>query len=222
MYAWPLTLPIVSNREDFLLSVSIFDDDLGSPVNLSGTNGAAFTGNNWTVTDGAIVTTSSTAITIPAFPIGNQLSALALTVGTNLGIVQGDPITITDAGGSGNSITGYVVSYAAQTGALVVQIGVTFQFEIRKKGPHNQGYGMGGYVPFYDFGTGPGGPELSAALGTGITITDVGYLQILIPEATFKKLHGGTHVAALTMTDSVNTRQVFIADLPVLRGRVTN
>jgi hypothetical protein len=222
MYGWPTRLEPVSNREDFVLPVSIFDDELKQPINLSGTNGTAFTGASWTVTDGAIVTASVTSIAIPAFPIGNQLSALALTVGTNLGILAGDPVSIVDPSGQ-NTMLGYVISYAKATGALVAQIGMSFTFEIRKQGPHSPGYGYGGYPAFFDFGTPSGNAaELSASLGNGILITELGYLQITIPEVMFKKLRSGTYRASLVMSDSVNTRQLFVADLPVIYGGVTS
>lgn len=242
MYQNPVLLPQFSNREDFLLTIGLWDDlsynsqtGLYQPISLSGTSlvggpgGPAFTGNNWTVTDGAIATSSTTQITIPTFPIGNQLSALALTVGTNLGILPGDPITIADASGQ-NTMTGYVTSYTAANGALVCQIGCTFQFEIRIAGPHND---SSGYVPWYDMGSYPDyGPLLQASLGNGITIVDVGVIQIFIPETQFRKLGntgassipmdwGGTYRCGLTATDSVNTRQLFIARLPVLSGGVT-
>jgi hypothetical protein len=208
----------MSNREDFLLPVALYDDDLDVPINLSGTTGSG-TFSSWTIVDGAIATTSATTITIPTFPIGNQLSALALSVATDLSITPGDPITITDAVTGQNSMTGYVTRYAAATGALVVQIGVTFQFEIRRGGPKNTG---SGYVTWYDFGTPDNvGPLLSASLGNGIFITDLGTIQITIPEKLFRKLEGGTYMCGLTMTDSVNTRQLLVATLPVVRGGVT-
>ena len=43
MYASPILLPQFSNREDLLLPVSIFDDDTGQPINLSGTTGSGTT-----------------------------------------------------------------------------------------------------------------------------------------------------------------------------------
>ena len=179
---------MMSNREDLLLPVSLFDDDLNQPISLSGTTGGG-TFNGWTVIDGAIATTSTTQITIPQFPIGNQLSSLALTVGIGLNIQPGDPITITDAATGQNSMVGYVLSYAAATGALVVQIGVTFQFEIRKAGPKNPGTG---YISWYDFGTPDNiGPLLSASLGNGIFITDLGTIQITIPARLVRKPRAG-------------------------------
>jgi hypothetical protein len=222
MYANPILLPQFSNREDLLLQMSIFDDDLNTAVNLSGTTGSG-TFNSWNVTDGAIATTSSTSITIPAFPIANQLSSLALTVGTSLGILAGDSITIADSGTGLNTMSGYVLSYTSSTGALVVQIGVTLQFEIRRplnSGPLSYGYGYSSFpaIGRYDDDV----PEITAALGTGILITDVGYLQIMIPEVQLKQLAPGTRRASLTMTDSVNTRQLFMAQLPILMGGVTN
>lgn len=218
----PIFLSPVSNREDFLLSISIFDDDTGDPVNLSNTvtiSGLPFTGSNWTVIDGPIVTTSSTPITIPTPPIGNQLSALTLTVGIGLGFIPGDPVEIRGTNAPNNFMLGTVTSYTPSTGVLVCQIGSTFQFEIRRGSPRNDG---SGYVPWYDFGT-PGdiGAIIRASLGNGVMITDLGYLQVLIPESTFRRLHLGTYHASMTMFDGTNTRQVFIANLPVLYGGVT-
>src|SRR5258705_11857899 len=99
MYLARTLLAPRSNRGDFLESFGLFDDDTGQPIKLDGcttANGQAFTASAWTVTDGLIVTTSANTITIPAFPIGNQVSALALTVGINLNILPGDPVTTAD------------------------------------------------------------------------------------------------------------------------------
>jgi hypothetical protein len=222
MYVNPVLLPQFSNREDFLLTLSVFDDDTGSPVNLSGTTTqfpTGFTGSSWTVTDGAILTNSTTPITIPGYPIGSQLSALSLTVGDNLGILPGDPITISDPTGL-NTMVGYVASYNTGTGALVCQIGLTFQFEIRHISRQHH---SSGYAPFYDLGIAPeDAPILSASLGNGITIIDQGFLQIRIPEAQTRRLRAKTYLACLTATDSQDTRQLFIAKLPEQYGGVTN
>jgi hypothetical protein len=228
MYIYPVQFPQFSNREDFLSTVALFDDDLGTAISLSGTTlaipGAAFTSNAWTIIDGAIVTNSATSITIPNFPIGGQLLALALTVGLNLGILAGDPITIQDTATGKNQMVGYVLSYAAATGALVVQIGMAFEFEIRRwrrpghGGGYSDGYSTSNNIGVYDTGE---GPIISAQLGNGLTIIDIGYLQILIPVSVFGKLHERTYLAALTMTDSVNTRQIFVGELPVQYGGVT-
>ncbi len=200
-----------SNREDFLLTVGIYDDDTGNPVNLSGTLGAG-TFNNWTVTDGAIATTSVTQLTI------GPNTALALIVGVGLGIKAGDFITIADPSGL-NQMFGYATSYNANNGALVVQVGWSFEFEIRQP---RSGFDNSGYVPFYDIGTPGDTPILSATNGTGVSIVDTGIIQILIPEATFRQLHAHTYLCNLTGTDGVNTRQIFIGKLPVLYGGVTN
>lgn len=201
--------------------MSLFDDDTGQPVRLDGTTtalSAPFTGAAWTVKDGAITSSSTTSITIPVYPIANQLSALSLTVGLGLGILASDPISISDATGL-NTMTGYVTSYTPANGALIVQIGCTFQFEIRRSGPRWTG---SGYIPWFDFGVpDEHGPLIKAALGTGILYVDIGIIQILIPEATFKQLHGGTYQMALTVTDSVATRQMFIGALSVQYGGVT-
>lgn len=222
MYAYPIYLPEFSNREDLLLTVSLFDDDTGDALDLSYRTLAMpgdYTNNAWIVTDSAIVTASNTSLTIPDFPIGNQLEAVTLTVGVNLGILPGDPITIADPTGK-NTMTGYVTSYAAATGALVCQIGITFQFEIRSLKRSNDW--DDGYTSSYDaVGSTDYGPIITASLGNGLTIIDLGVLQIRIPELTFRKLHHRSYKASLTMTDSYDTRQPFIARLPIQSGGVS-
>ena len=127
---------------------------------------------------------------------------------------------ITDAAGNA-SVAGYVTSYTVSTGALVVQVGLTFQLEIRSKDPYNR---HSDYSFWYDWGGGaPGGPApiILATLGTGLSIIDMGFLLINIPELTMRRLHHKSYLIALTATDSVNTRQIFIGRLPMLYGGVT-
>jgi hypothetical protein len=217
----PIFLPPTSNREDLLISCSIYDDDTGDPVNLSATataSGMAFTGTSWQVTSGAVSAPFTGSLTIPVPPIGNELSALTLApvIGA---FTPGNAVKIADPTGN-NYMLGTVTSYVPATGAMVVQVGSTFQFEIRRGAPRNDG---SGYVPYYDFGTpDAAAPLIKAALGTGVTIIDIGFLQILIPEITVRQLWLGTYDAYLSMFDGVATRQVFIAKLPVLYGGVTN
>lgn len=239
MFQLETRLPPFSNREDYLLTLALFDDDTLQPLSLSGitlaNTGAPFTSSAWTVTDGAIVTTSATTITIPTFPITgkNNLTALALTVATNLAINPGDPIQIADTLTGLNKLNGYVSSYAAATGALVVQIGWTFQFEIRRGGPRNQG---SGFIPWWDWGTPDDlGPLLTASFSNGyLSLIDMGTVQILIPESVVKTLGAtgvfspsegdapGTYKACMTGTDGVNTRQFLFGSQPIYYGGVTN
>jgi hypothetical protein len=264
MYAYPIYLPEFSNREDLLLTVALFDDDTGDAIDMSGVTRAipgAYTNNLWLVTDGPYVTISNSVLTIPDYPIGDELQAVSLVVDPNLPIMPGDPVSIASLPGgtvvqgpfgpppdpyvteSGanvyvtedsqifppvpsslvpgpNSMTGYVTSYAAATGALVVQIGNTFQFEIRRlKERHDFDFA---YTSSWDwFGTADHAVVLSASLGNGLTMTGTGMLQINIPESQIRKLCHRTYGAALTMTDSQNTRQVFIARLPFQYGGVS-
>lgn len=225
MYAYPTLLPQVSNREDLLQTIQIFDDDTGDPIKLDGcttASGQPFTGAAWTVRDGAIVTTSSTVMTIPVFPIVTaSLGALQLNVGVNLSIVAGDPITIADTPTGTNTMTGYVISYDPGTGTLVCQIGMVFRFEIRRLGPRSNVTGDA-YVPWYDFGVqGEEFPLIVASLGQGISIVDIGVVQVRVPAAMFQRLRGGTYSAAIAFSDSVDTRQVYIGSLPVIPGRLS-
>jgi hypothetical protein len=229
VYGWPVSFPETSNREDLYRTVSIFDDDTGQPINLAGIlnlqNPNGFTGSNWNVKAGISATTSTTLFAIPGYPVSGQLSALTIIVGIGLVINPGDPVTITDVLGQA-SVAGYVVSYTPLSGVLTCQIGLTFQFEVRREHQHPN---SADYGPFFDFGGGsvPGGsaPLITAALGTGLSIIDLGFLLINIPETIVRQLGSFTarsYIAALTATDSVNTRQIMIARLPILYGGVTN
>lgn len=227
MYANQVLLPQFTNREDLLLTLSIFDDDTGQSVNLTGTtlaNPQNFTGSVWNVVvNGNQFSTSFTTITIPYFPNTGQLSALALTIAPNLIVPAGSPIIITDNGNPLNQMIGFVTSYNVSTGAVVCQIGMTFQFEIRRGRPNVGIPEFDGYSTSFGLGfLSDQHPLIAAALGTGVSIIDVGFIQVLIPENTFRQLgETGTYVAALTMTDGISTRQIMIGQLPVLDGGVT-
>ena len=221
MYINPVYLPQFSNREDLLLTVSLFDDDTGQPIKLDGcttVNTQPFTGSAWTVTDGAIVTTSTTPLTVPVFPLFSaSLLNMVLTVGINLSIVGGDPIVIADTATGLNTMSGYVISYSPSTGILVVQIGMAFLFEIRRHRNHN----FDGYSPWLEVGIADVGPILKATNGAGISIIDIGIIQVLIPASRMQQLHGGTYQVGMIFSDGVNTRQISIGTLPVFQGVVS-
>ena len=219
MFAWPVLFPAFSNREDFLVTVSLFDDDTGEALELSGRTLAApgdFTSAAWTVSSGATTTVSATQLTIPDFPIQNELLAVALVVDQNLGILAGDPVLIEDTATGLNTMSGYVTSYVPASGAMVCQIGLSFEFEIR--GSYHQD---DGYSSTWSIGSvGDEQPLISAQLGNGISIVDTGKVQVRIPAATQAKLHHRTYKASMNMTDSYDTRQLFIGKLPILSGGV--
>lgn len=221
MYIIPVLLPQQSNREDFLKTLSLFDDDTGDALDISGRTLAApgdFTAAAWTVTSGAIVTASVTQLTIPDYPIGSDLQAVTCTVGVGLALAAGAPVTIADAVTGLNTMTGYITSYAPATGVLVAQCGPAFEFEIRGHHHHDYdgSYGASSYI-----GTDAcDAPLISAQLGSGISVIDVGMLQIRIPESTMAKLRHRTYGAALSMFDGYDSRQIFIGKLPILSGGV--
>lgn len=223
----------MTNREDFISTNAIYDDISNQPINLTGTILAnpimPFTASAWTIVDGPIVTTSSTTLTIPVPPIGADLLAVTLTVGTNLAIKPSDPVVISDTATRQNQMLGYVTSYSAGSGTLVCQVGVSFQFELRG----DSAGAFSGYSANYDWGLpNDQGAVLRATLGNGISIVDLGYFTIMIPEIQFRGILdipfnsqsntvARTLMASLTMTDTVNTRQLYVGRLPILFGGVT-
>jgi len=219
MYQNPVLFPEMTNREDLLRTVSLFDDDTGEAIDLSGrtlANAGDFTGAVWSVNAGAVVTASATPLTIKDYPIGNEMQALALTVGINQAILAGSPVTIADPTGK-NTMTGFVTSYAAATGKMVVQIGCAFEFEIRSHHHHSDGYG-----PSFGVTDGGDGPIISAQLGNGITVVDLGRAQLRIPASVMAKLHHRTYGVAMAMYLGGETRQLFVGKLPILSGGVSS
>lgn len=222
MYLNPVLLPQQTNREDLLTTVALFDDDTGDAIDVSGRVLAApgdFTSNGWVVKSGAVVTASASVLTIKDYPIGNEMQAIAATVGLGLAIAAGAPVTFADAATGLNTMTGYVTSYAPATGALVAQIGCAFEFEIRGH-HHHHGYG-GGYGSSIAIGSDDcEAPLISAQLGNGISVIDVGKLQIRIPAATMAKLRHRTYGVGMTSFDGYDSRQLFIGRLPIFSGGV--
>lgn len=237
MFQYATYLPPFSNREDYFLTLSMFDDDTLQPIDFSGitlaNTGAPFTAGSWTVTNGRSTTASSTVFSIPPFPVTglNSLTGLGITVGTGLSFNAGDPIQITDTATGKNVLNGYVVSYAANTGALSVQIGWTFQFEIRQGGFRTVG---DGYQTWWDWGVPDDlGPLLQANFANNfLSLISNNIVQILIPAATMQTLGGtsmfgtqnqpGTFNAAMTGTDGVNVRQFLTGKQPIYNGGVTS
>jgi hypothetical protein len=221
MYAWPVLLPIFSNREDFLITDALFDDDTGEAIDLTGRTLAApgpFTSSAWTVVDGAIATTSITKLTIPDYPIGNELQAVTLMVGVGLGILAGDNVTISDTQTGLNSMSGVVTSYNTSTGVLVCQIGSSFDFEIRSHSSNLiDDYG----TQFAMVGTDDSQPLITAQLGSGITIIGLGTIQIRVPASTMQKLRNKTYMASLALYNGPDTRQIFVGKLPMIGGGVS-
>jgi hypothetical protein len=219
MYAWPILFPAQTNREDLVKTVSLFDDDTGDAIDLSGrtlANPGDFTAADWSVTCGDVVTASVSQLTIKDYPIGAELQAVALNVAHDLAIAAGSPVTIADATGL-NTMTGFVTSYAPATGALVCQIGCGFVFEIRgSNSSHPDGYGGAS-----DIGQGCDAPLIAASLGSGITIVDVGRVEVRLAKSLITKLRHKTYSAAMTMSDDEETRQLFVGKLPMLSGGVT-
>jgi hypothetical protein len=220
MYLNPVLFPQQTNREDLLTTVALFDDDTGAAIDVSGRTLAGpgdFTAANWVVTSGVIVTASASVMTIKDYPIGSEMQAIACTVGLGLAITAGAPVTIKDAATGLNTMTGYVTSYAPATGALVVQIGCAFEFEIRGH-HHHHGYG-GGYGSSVAIGSDDcEAPLISAQLGNGISVVDLGKLQLRIPAMTMAKLRHRTYGVGMTSFDGYDSRQLFIGSLPIFSG----
>ncbi len=220
MYAYPVLLPAITNREDFLKTVGLFDDFTGQPIDVSGRtlkNPGDFTAANWTVVDGLINTVSVSQITIKDYPFGNEMQQIPLTVAPNLAILAGDFITVADVLTGLNTLYGYVTSYVAATGALVIQVGVAFDFEMRGSHHHNDFWCD--YGSPWGIGTDSSDtPIVQAQLGSGITVVGVGVIQIKIPAATLFKTRHRSYNIAMAAYLGGDTRQIFLGKQPILYG----
>lgn len=212
MYINPADLPPFSNRESYSLSLDLYDDETGDLINISGTTGSG------TLTSWAVATLNATDTYAGTLTIGPGQFSFTISTGKN--IAAGDSITLTHD--ASNTMFGTVVSYVSATGALVVQIGCTAQFEIRQKAPYYQDDYRD---QFYDGqGLYNSMPILRATVGAGITYPDLGKIQVYFSESDMRKLHLGTYIAALTIasSDGIDVRQVQVGQQPILFGGVTN
>jgi hypothetical protein len=220
MYAYPVLLPAITNREDFLRTVSLFDDDTGQAIDVSGrtlANPGDFTAAAWTVTSGLNVSASVTSLTIKDYPFGNEMQAIALTIGSGLTINPGDPVTIADTATGKNTMTGFVTSYVAATGAMVAQIGCAFDFEMR--GHHHHEFNDCDYGSSSGIGTDISDtPVVQAQLGSGITVVGLGVVQVRIPASTLFKTRHRTYSVAMAVYLGGDTRQILLGKQPILYG----
>lgn len=120
------------------------------------------------------------------------------------------------------SFAPYIGIYDDADGSPVNLSGLTFQLEIRRLG-FGSGHFASPTVPFYDDGP-EASPVLTASLGNGITVVDVGVFQVVFSETQMRTLRAGTYSIACTASDGspAGTRQLFLGRLPVLDGGVTN
>lgn len=117
------------------------------------------------------------------------------------------------------SFAPFIGIYDDADGSPVNLSGLTFQLEIR-----NSGLGSGQFSGAPYFSDVPGAPLLTASLGNGITVVDIGVFQVVFSEIQMRGLRPGTYSIACTVADgsAAGTRQLFIGRLPVLDGGVTN
>ena len=105
----------------------------------------------------------------------------------------------------------------ADTGDDIDLTGYTFACEIRSM-PRHARYGDT-YGEWYDYPDVR--PVIALALGSGITVIDIGKIQLDITIAQMRTLGPGVYSIALTATLDPDTRQIFLGTLPVLYGGVT-
>lgn len=122
------------------------------------------------------------------------------------------------------SFTQLIGVYDDATGDAIDLSGCSIQVEIRRDREHG-GYGFDGYGPNYSIGAHDWcAPILTASIGKGVDIVDVGIFQLYFSETQFRSLSPGMHSinATLTSADGADTRQLFLGRLPIFFGGVTN
>jgi hypothetical protein len=224
MYQLSTQFPPITNRESWTQLIGIYDSDLGTPINLTNTNGTGLF-SPWTVQTSATLYGSPIVTSASPTPliIGNGVFNDVIPVG--LAIVPGQYVTYTAQNALTNFMTGVVNSYNAATGAIQFTIvTVSIQLEIRRRksngGMWGDAYGPPGEIGGYDHS----GPILKASIGNGITIVGVGIIQIYFSETSFRRLSHGEHSVAATVasSDGIDVRQLFLGLLPVFDGNVSN
>lgn len=223
MYSWPTRFRPITTRETLTLTLRFKDVDTSEFVNISGITGLPQTIGHWVVRAGQnVITDTVSNITVPQFPYSTDMLAVAFVVPPGLAINAGSALSLTSLDGA-TVLVGYVVSYNSMTGAVVGQIGMSFQFEIRVKFSTRDFYD--GYSSFPNAGIGTAGfpaPLITASLGDGkIKYVENTVVQVQIPETDMRKLWLDTFDCAMTMTDTQTQVQLFVGDLPVIGGGVS-
>jgi len=225
MYQSSTQFPQITNRESWSQLIGVYDGETGDPINLTNTSGqGTFAG--WSVQIAAalygptlLATTSQSSLTI-----GNGSFNDIVPVG--LAITPGQSVTYIAQNAQTNWMQGEVTAYDPDTGAISFDVQtVAIELEIRREQRHgdyfrDSGYGANYTLGSYDWDS----PILTASIGNGITIIDVGIFQVYFPETSFRQFGSGMHSVAATLAsaDGIDVRQLFLGRLPVFAGRVTN
>lgn len=111
--------------------------------------------------------------------------------------------------------------YDADTGEAIDLTDLTFQLEVRRTGLGSNCYSAG-YGSSSDIGVSDsyGRPEFTLTLDDGLEVIDTGMLQMSITVDQMRTLTPDTYSIAMTASNGVDTRQVFLGMLPVLFGGV--
>jgi len=218
--------PAVTNRESWQQLIGVYDDNDGSPINLSNTSGSGIY-SPWSV---------QVSATLYGTPLLTTTSLSNLTIGTgffnaivptNLAIGVGQYVTFIYQNDTTQWITGAVTAYNPATGAISFNVTtVSIQLEIRRvQNDRGYGYNESGYGTSWQWGSiDCNAPILTASIGSGISIVDIGIFQIYFSEPQMRSLGSGMHAvnATLASADGIDVRQLFLGRLPVFWGGVTN
>jgi hypothetical protein len=216
----------ITNRESWQQLIGIYDDSTGDPINLSNTGGVG-TYANWVVQTSAALygTTLLTVPSVSSLSIANGVQNAV--VATGLAILPGQYVNFLYQPDNTQFMTGIVNSYNSATGAIQFTVAsMTMQLEIRRIRNAGDGYSIDGYSDTYgEWGSiDCNAPILSASIGNGISIVDIGIIQVYFSETSMRSLGRGMHSVAATLAsaDGVDVRQLFLGRLPVFFGGVTN
>lgn len=223
MYQPSTQFPQITNRESWTQLVGVYDDSTGDAINLSNSSGQG-TFSNWSVQTSASLygTAIVSAVSVTPLTIGNGTFAAVLPAG--LSISPGQYVTFISQLDTTQWMRGQVNSYNAATGAISFAVAtVSIQLEIRRV--DRDGYQGSGYGPNYSLGSYDWGqPILTASIGNGISIVDIGIFQVYFSETQFRSLGAGMYSvnATIKSADGIDVRQLFLGRLPVFNGGVTN
>lgn len=111
--------------------------------------------------------------------------------------------------------------YDIDTGEPIDLTDLTFVCEIRRTGQAMRPYDSG-YSNFGDIGAANDyGPQIVLTLGAGLTVVDLGMLQVSISLDQMRTLSPDTYSIAMTASNGVDQRQLFLGRLPILFGGVS-
>lgn len=202
MYEFPVLFPAISNRESFVQTIQIADDETGDLITLTNSSGNLVS----TGISGNVVTFASVPPSIqPGWSASDASNPTGIPANTLVTAVSQTTITLSSP-----------VSSPGVVGDTFQFVSFLYQIYLEIAPTRRGGY-SGNYASPYYYDC-AGEPLIFATLSNYLSIPDTGTIQVQIPYTVMQTLRRSeTYDVYLRIVDvaNVDARQLLIGKLPV-------